>query len=134
MNAEGLRLKAYQDQAGVWTIGYGHRAGVHPSNVITKDEAVRLLSVDLNIFEVPVNSLTRIGTTDNQFAAMVSLAFNIGIYGFQTSTVLRKHNLGDTAGAAAGFPLWDKAHIDGQLVVDPGLLARRQREAALYLS
>jgi lysozyme len=69
----------------------------------------------------------------NQFDAMVSLAFNIGSRAFRSSTVLRQHRAGNYL-AAAAFLLWDKDHQDGQLVVVPGLLRRRQIERAYYLN
>ena len=130
---EGLALTAYRDIAGVWTIGWGHTGGVYKGQVITQTEALQLLMGDLAGFEAFVAAHTDpAATSDNQFAAMVSLAYNIGTGGFLGSTVLRDHKAGDFQGAAAAFLLWDKAHVDGQLVVVRGLLNRRIAEAALY--
>jgi len=72
-------------------------------------------------------------SSDNQFAAMVSLTFNIGTGAFLGSTVLHQHKAGNFEAAADAFLLWDKAHINGKLVVVPGLLNRRIDERALYL-
>jgi lysozyme len=65
---------------------------------------------------------------------MVSLAFNIGAAGYRSSTVLRRHRAGAYRAAADAFLLWDKAHVDGQLVTVAGLLNRRKAEMALYLT
>jgi lysozyme len=126
---EGLRLKAYRCSAGVLTIGYGHTSGVTEGQEIDEAEAERLLREDIAEFEAGVS---RVATdpTPNQFSAMVSLAFNIGLAAFGRSTVLRKHNAGDHADAAEAFMLWNKA---GGRVLQ-GLIRRRAAERALYLS
>jgi GH24 family phage-related lysozyme (muramidase) len=131
---EGLSLTAYRDVAGVWTIGYGHTPAA-PGEQITRDEANRLLSEDLAGFAAVVDGATRdVPTTDGQFDAMVSLAFNVGSGAFRGSTVLRKHRESDFSGAGDAFLLFDKAHVDGELRVVGGLLRRRETERALYLS
>lgn len=130
--AEGLRLSAYRDVAGVWTIGYGHTGGVFKGDMITADQAVGLLYQDLAKFEAWVSARTT-APTSNQFSAMVSLCFNIGEQAFLHSSVRRLHNEGDFSGAAEAFLLWDKAHVDGVLVTVSGLLDRRHREYDLYL-
>lgn len=128
---EGCELTAYQDAVGVWTIGWGHtgpevRAGL----TITQSEADQLLDRDLDRFEEAVDRLTRGRATPDQFAAMVSLAFNVGAGdgGLKTSTLLRMHNDGDYEGAAAQFARWNKA---GGRVLN-GLTRRRAAEAELY--
>ena len=129
---EGLRLRSYRDVAGVWTIGYGHTPA-KAAQVITADEAEALLREDLGTAEVAVDAATHdVTTTDNQFSAMVSLAFNIGVGAFRGSTVLRAHRTGHHETASAAFLMWDKAHVDGVAQVVPGLLRRRQEERALY--
>jgi lysozyme len=75
---EGLVLTAGQDIAGVLTIGYGHTLGVYEGETITEAQADALLANDLAIFEEVVTIHTIGVPTDNQFAAMVSLSFNIG--------------------------------------------------------
>lgn len=129
---ESCSLTSYRDVAGIWTIGWGH-CSASPEETITEAEADSLLQSDLLHTEAAVNALTAdVATDDNQFAAMVSLAFNIGIAGFHGSTVLRLHRGGDYEGAGQAFLMWDKAHEDGHLVTVPGLLNRRQAERALY--
>ena len=125
---EGLRLKAYRCSANVLTIGWGS-TGPHVKEgmTITKDQAEELLRSDLRRFEDAVAAAAP-KATDNQFSAMVSLAFNIGIGALQRSTVLRRHLAGDHAGAADAFLMWNKAA--GRVLA--GLTRRRESEAALY--
>jgi lysozyme len=127
---EGLRLQAYQDVVGVWTIGYGHTEGVRPGQVITQEQADQMFADDLdNIYGAGVE--TMIGTaptTQNQFDAMVSLAYNIGVGAFGRSSVRRKHMLDDYTGAVAAFLLYNRA--GGRVL--PALSRRRAVEAALY--
>jgi len=127
--SEGLRLKTYLCPANVLTIGYGSTGShVKPGMVITEAQAEELLRSDLRRFEDAVAKAAP-NATDNQFAAMVSLAFNIGIGAFtKPSTVLRKHKAGDHVGAAEGFKLWNKG--GGRVL--PGLVKRRAVEAQLY--
>lgn len=131
---EGLRLRAYLCPAGVWTIGYGHTIGVREGDLITELQADQHLDIDLDWAEGAVTSALKIGATDNEFAAMVSLCFNVGEAGFRGSTVLRLHNAGDHAGAARAFAMWNKATVDGKLIELPGLTRRRLAEASLYLT
>jgi len=130
---EGRRLTAYRDVAGIWTIGYGHIRGVREGMAITEEQATQLLQQDLADTEASVDSMTSAApTTNNQYAAMVSLCFNIGRGNFQSSRVLRFHLARDYTSAADAFLLWDKGHVNGQLVEVQGLLNRRQAEKDLY--
>jgi len=132
---EGCRLAAYQDVAGIWTIGYGHIRGVREGMTITEQQATQYLQEDLADTETAVDWMTSAApTTNNQYAAMVSLCFNIGSGNFKTSSVLRFHLARDYASAADAFLLWDKSHVDGQLVEVQGLLNRRRAERRLYLT
>lgn len=128
---EGLSLKAYPDPPGDpqnrHSIGYGH-SGAKPGDVISRDEAERLFDVDVLKYETAVALKTPVATQP-QFDAMTSLAYNIGTAGFADSTVARKHNLGDYAGAADAFLLWVKAAGKEH----PGLKARRAKEREIYL-
>jgi len=128
---EGLRLRAYRCPAGVWTIGYGHTRTARKGQVITEAEADRLLREDLRVFEQGVlDALGGAPTTENQFSAMVSLAYNIGLGAFRRSKVLAFHKAGKTAEAARAFANWRKA--GGKVL--PGLVRRRAAEAKLYLT
>ena len=125
---EGLELKAYLCPAKVWTIGYGSTgAHVKPGMVITEAEAERLLRKDLERFERAVAKTCPVAT-DNQFAAMVSLAFNVGEDRFARSTLAKLHNAKAYEGASDEFPKWNKA--GGKVLA--GLSRRRARERDLY--
>jgi GH24 family phage-related lysozyme (muramidase) len=126
---EGLRLQAYQDAVGVWTIGYGTTRGVTPDLEITQEQAETLLQEDLNKFEQAVNSVTTVPLNDNQFSALVSFTYNVGAGALQNSTLLKLLNDGDIQGAADEFPRWNKA--GGRELA--GLTRRRQAERALFL-
>ena len=75
---EALVLKAYDDSTGVWTIGYGHTAGVMPGMEITESQAVEFLQADLKRFEESVNRYVTVPLTQNMFDALVSFTFNLG--------------------------------------------------------
>ena len=138
---EKCRLQAYlptpNDKP---TIGWGHTGPeVHIGLTWTQEQADAQLEADLKWREERVCQLTEgCRTTDNQHAAMVCLAYNIGFGdatavppfpGFATSTVLRRHKLGNYGGAADAFMMWIKQK--GQVL--PGLVRRRQAERELYL-
>lgn len=130
---EGCRLASYQDVAGIWTIGYGHIRGVREGMTIAQAQATQYLEQDLADTEAAVDSMTSSApTNNNRYAAMVSLCFNIGSGNFKSSSVLRFHLEHDYTSAADAFLLWDKAHVNGQLVEVQGLLNRRTAEKALY--
>lgn len=126
---EGIRLNAYDDSTGVWTIGYGHTQGVKPGMVITKQKADELLAVDIRPCEATINHLVKVPITQNQFDALVSLAFNIGVTAIRNSTLIRKLNLGNFAGVADEFVRWNKAK--GRVL--EGLTKRRVDEAKLFM-
>jgi lysozyme len=128
---EGLRLDAYRCAAGVLTIGWGS-TGPHVKDgmTISLEEAETLLKTDLARFERGVEAMTEgVATSDDQFAAMVSLAYNIGLGAFLGSTVLKRHKLGNRMGAANAFLMWNKA--GGRIL--KGLIRRREAERKLYL-
>ena len=127
---EGVRLKAYQDGGGVWTIGYGHILGVKSGDICSFDQADKWLSEDLTKAEAAVNKHVTQPLNQNQYDALVIFTFNVGVEGFETSTLLRLLNHGDTMGAANQFLLW--VHIKG--VFSPGLLNRRTAERQLFLT
>jgi lysozyme len=132
---EGFAPDAYQDVAGIWTIGYGHIRGVQPGMHFTAEQAETVLEDDLRGTEGAVASaIGSAATSDNQFAAMVALCFNIGSGNFRTSSALREHCAGNTQKAADAFLLWNKAHINGVLKEVAGLTRRRTAERALYLT
>ena len=127
---EGCRLLAYKCPAGVWTIGYGHTAGVKSGMAITKYDAERLLLQDLKRFEEGVEALVKVPLTSNQFSALVSFAFNCGLSALRSSTLLKKLNVGDLNGAAREILRWDKVN---KKPVE-GLTKRRKEEQQLFLT
>ncbi|HGL5836875.1 TPA: lysozyme [Serratia marcescens] len=130
---ESLELKAYPDPGTggkPWTIGWGHTKGVKPGDRITLEQAEAFFSEDLAVFELTVNSSIKRAVTQNQFDAMVSLAFNIGGPNFAQSTLVKKFNIGDMQGAAAEFPKWRNSA--GKVM--PGLVKRRAEEREMFLS
>jgi len=127
---EGLRLTAYQDSVGVWTIGYGHTgADVYEGLTITDDEAANLLRDDVATSVAGVNRVVTVVLTQGQFDALVDVCFNLGIGNLTKSTLLRLLNAGDYAGASGQFAVWNKA--GGQVLA--GLTARRTAETAMFL-
>ena len=128
---EGLRLTTYKDSVGILTIGYGHTGSdVTPNLGITAQQAEDLLKKDLNMTETGVSKAVTVQINDNQFAALVAFAFNVGVGNLRSSTLLRLLNSGDYTGAAQQFLVWNKA---GGKVVD-GLSRRRAVEKALFES
>lgn len=132
---EGCKLTAYQDSVGVWTIGYGWTNPVDGKPIragmtIKQETAERLLKTGLVSYESDVSRLVKVGLTQGQFDALVSFTYNLGARSLSTSTLLRKLNAGDYAGAADEFLRWNKA---GGKVLN-GLTRRREAERALFLS
>lgn len=127
---EGLRLEAYQDVAGVWTVGYGHTGPtVQRGMRITEDQAVSLLRLDLARFEQAVAAAVRRPLHQHEFDALVSLTFNVGTAAFTKSTLVNALNDGEFSRAAAQFTEWTKAGG----VHQPGLLRRRTRELLRFV-
>ncbi|OKB67067.1 muraminidase [Serratia marcescens] len=132
---EGLRLQAYQDSVGVWTIGYGWTQPVAGRKVgagmaIDAATAERLLVCGVAQFEQGVERRVAVTITQGQFDALVSFAYNLGLRALENSTLLRRLNAGDRQGAADEFGRWVNA---GGVRLD-GLVARRAAERALFLS
>lgn len=126
---EGYRSQPYKCPGGIWTIGYGHTAGVSARSApVTRALADALLDGDLAEFEVGVEGASP-GLADHEFDACVLLAFNIGLQAFRKSTLAAKLATGDRVGAVREFPRW--VHAGGTL--SPGLVRRREIEAAIFL-
>ncbi|MEL7028093.1 MAG: glycoside hydrolase family protein [Pseudomonadota bacterium] len=130
---EGLALEAYQDIADVWTIGYGHTTGVTPGQRITEAEAEQLLREEVERFENGVERAVDIELNPNEFSALVSFSYNVGLGALGSSTALRRLNAGDRIGAADALLWWNKATVNGQKVEVRGLTRRRAAERALFL-
>jgi lysozyme len=126
---EGLRLTAYLCPANVWTIGYGHTRTARAGMVITNAQAEELLRQDLATFEKAVNDSVKAPVSQNQFEAMVSLAYNIGGGAFKNSSFLRRFNDGAPLDELkTRFKAWNKAA--GKTLT--GLVRRRADEWAHF--
>lgn len=123
---EGRKLVAYQDQGGVWTVGYGHTGPeVIKGMVISADDAISLLETDLERFYHLDDYLTE-QVNDNQYSALICLAFNIGLRALKMSSLLRCVNNNESVDKE-----WLKwCHVNG--IVSQGLLRRREAELKLY--
>jgi Phage-related lysozyme (muraminidase) len=137
---EGFKAAPYLDSAAIPTIGYGTilypngKAVTMHDSAVSEDQAAGFLSYQMGLKSKAIAPMLKRAASLHQAAAMLSLTYNIGTAAFQTSTVLKKFNLGDLAGSADAFLMWDKATVDGQLVVVQGLLNRRQAERAIFLT
>lgn len=131
--SEGLRLKSYY-LAGQWLIGYGHAATARKDMTITVDHADLLLLSDVRQAEEGVRRLVKVPLNENEFSALVSLAYNMGVGAFQKTEVLRRLNAGDRAGAADAFRFLVFADIGGERVALAALKRRRAAERALFLT
>lgn len=141
---EGLELEAYQDIAGIWTIGYGH-TGFYPDDFvlsglikegdrIVEDDAEWLLRHDLVSRERAIDRLVNEPINQNEFDALVSFVYNIGEGNFIKSTARRRLNAGDRVGAAEALTWFNKATVNGVLREVQGLTRRRAAEKALFLT
>ena len=127
---EGKSNKAYQDSAGVWTIGYGHTGGVVKGQTISDDEVERLLSEDVAVAENAVNA-QNLNLTQTQFDALVDYVFNLGTGNFQKSTLLKKLKADPNDPTIYDeFLRW--VYAGGVKLL--GLVRRRTDEANLYFT
>lgn len=131
---EALRLNAYRDTAGFWTIGVGHLVtkdkNAPKPEPITREQAMVLLKEDATAADRAISRLVRVPLTENQRRALLSFVFNVGARAFAESTLLRLLNARDYKGAADQLLRWNKS---GGKVTD-GLVTRREDERALFLS
>lgn len=134
---EGSRNKPYNDPSGFCTVGVGHligrrrctQADYDQWGTLTDQQVLDLFREDIKRFEDPVNVAVKVPITQNQFDALVSFSFNVGVGAFQKSTLLKKLNAGDYKGAASEFAKWNKSA--GRVLA--GLTRRRKEEAELFL-
>ena len=135
--AEGYFLTAYYCPAHVPTIGYGHTHGVTSADVgqktITQADADALLNQDLAMVADLVAQHVTASLSEDQFGALVSFTFNLGIGNLAASTLLKKLNAGDYCGAANQFDVWVMATVNGVKQSLPGLVKRRAAEKNLFL-
>ena len=132
-DSEGLRLEAYH-LAGQWLIGYGHAATAEAGMEITEDQADRLLVRDVRAAEAAVRRTVKAPLNENEFSALVSLAYNLGSGAFSRTRVVARLNEGDYKGGARAFRYLITARIGGERVVLDALVRRREAERNLFLS
>ena len=136
---ESFSAKPYLDPVGIPTIGYGSTYYEDGTRVkmgdpsISKKRAEILFTYVLSETIINIKRYLKVKLTSNQFSAIVSLVYNIGIGNFSTSTLLRLLNKGNFSGAADQFLVWNKARVNGKLKVLNGLTKRRAEERALFL-
>jgi lysozyme len=137
---EGLVLHAYQDVAGVWTIGYGSTSYTNDKAVKAGDnlkdeaQASELFSKTLQQYEAAVNQYVKFALSQNQFDALVSFTYNEGTGALKQSTLLKKLNAKDYIAASECFSAWNKItdpHTGKKVVCDT-LTKRRAKEAQLF--
>jgi len=130
---EAFRADAYLCPAGVWTIGWGSTGpDIKRGMRWTRAQADARFAADLEHFGAQVMRMVRVPLQPHEQAALVSLVYNIGAANFAASTLVRKLNAGDRAAAATQFAVWNKARVNGKLVVLKGLVARRAHEARIF--
>ncbi|MCK5614613.1 lysozyme [Candidatus Pacearchaeota archaeon] len=144
---EGLKkvsaqyIVPYPDCIGVPTQGYGTTIDPYSgakitlaSPPITKLEALDWLMHGLKVREDEVRKVVSVPLNNNQFSAIMSLVYNVGVYAFRQSTLLKKLNKADYKGAAREFKRWNKGMSSGNLIVLPGLTKRRKYEERMFLT
>ena len=132
---EGCKLKAYQDQKGVWTIGYGSTGlGIGRDVVWTQEQADKMLTDHVEAIYGILRRIIMPALSEQQWAALISMAYNIGVTALSCSTLIRLINERDFKEAADEFPKWDKITVAGKVIVNQGLLNRRMKERELFLS
>lgn len=133
---EGFRSKAYPDPGtggAPWTVGYGHTSAAGPPKVdpglmVTAEQAEDILQSDLKRFEQSINELVHPKLTQNQFDALVSFVYNVGISAFAKSTLLKRINADQFDQVPAEFMKWTRA--GGKEL--PGLVRRRRAEVKMW--
>ena len=131
---EAWRSKPYQDEGGIWTVGYGHVIPIkilfnYMKRPLTKVEGVQLLASDVETAETLVTKLLpNMSLTQSQYDALVSFVFNIGGYAFSISTLRRLLQSGHLSAAAKEFDRW----VYVKQVKSTGLVKRRRAERLLF--
>jgi lysozyme len=124
---EGLRLVAYDDGGGVWTICYGHTKGVKRGDVATKQQCLDWLQEDIAEHSAGMRQCATVPYKENEEIAHLSLVFNIGVSAYCGSSALRKHNAGEPDAGCDLMKLWIKDN--GKTI--PGLVSRRNAESII---
>lgn len=131
---EGYRRQAAQLPDGRWTIGYGHMLTAREGAIVSEPDAESLLLYDLHAAGKAVDELVFTPLTQNQFDALCSFAFNLGVDEFRRSDVLKRLNEGAMVQAACAMEMWRKAEFEGEEIVVDALVRRRAAEKVLFLT
>ncbi len=131
---EGFRRTSAPVGDGRWTVGYGHTRSAREGAQVSESDAEALLGYDLVDIQAAVNDWTFTPLTQNQFDALVSFVFNIGLDAFRQSSVLRRVNEGAMLQAACAMEMWRKAEFEGERIIVDALIRRRAAEKALFLT
>ncbi|ODT85392.1 lysozyme [Phenylobacterium sp. SCN 70-31] len=131
---EGYRRHAAQLPDGRWTIGYGHTLTAREGAEVSEPDAEALLVYDLIAVQHAVNETLYAPIGQNQFDALCSFAFNIGLDNFRRSQVLKRLNAGAMVQAGCAMELWRKTDFEGERIVLDALVRRRAHEKALFLT
>ena len=115
-----------------WTIGYGHTKNVNHGMACDEAQADAWFAEELHQFERDVERLVKKPLTQQQFDALISFVYNLGSGNLSVSSLLRKLNAGDYAGARDQFAVWNKAMVNGVLKPMAGLTSRREAEAKIF--
>ncbi len=133
---EGCELTPYEDAAGFWSVGIGHKIlpteGDLLRGPITQEEAEILFAADVAVAERAVSAMTSVALNEWQFSALTSWTFNLGARAYRGSTLRRLLNAGDYVGASNEIGRWVFARRNGVAVKLPGLVARRDAEVAMF--
>ena len=126
---EGLKLQPYLCPAGLLTVGYGSTLAGKLNRQITREEAEQFLKLDVEEAEKGMSPLIKIECSENEWSALVSFVFNVGVGNFKNSTLLKVLNQRDKKEAANQFARW--VFAAGKIL--PGLQKRRDAEKELFL-
>lgn len=130
---EGLRLRSYQCQAGVWSIGFGHTKNVQPNQTCTKEQAEAWLAEDAKAAADEIRLSVFVPLTDNQLGALLSFVYNVGGHAFGRSRLLRVLNNYRYDEVPEQLSRWVNVTMpSGAKAVSDGLVLRRNREIALW--
>lgn len=135
---EGVRLNAYQDQVGIWTIGIGtirypNGTPVKKGDKITLEQAYQYAEVEAREMLSSLQKMLKVEQTEGQLIALLCLQYNIGTTGLSNSSVLKAINgKKDISTIETAWLMWNKGTIDGKKVELPGLTTRRKSELKIY--
>lgn len=136
VGVEGMSTKSYKDTGGVWTICYGYTHGVGPNEETTVDQCWRMLKSEATATAKAIEPYLPSTLNPNQFAALISFCYNVGVGNCRTSTLFAKINQGDMEGATKEFARWHYVkRLDCYVKTNNcyGIVKRRIAERELFV-